>query len=685
LPLGAAPMAYVLWTRFLRHNPRNPHWPDRDRFAFSAGHGSMLLYSLLYLTGYDLTLDDLKSFRQWGSRTPGHPEARLTPGVELTTGPLGQGFANGVGLAIAEAHLAATYNREGHTIVDHRTFGLVSDGDLMEGVAYESASLAGHLRLGKLVYLYDSNQVTLAGSTGLIFSEDVAKRFEAQQWHVQHVAEGNQLDALEQAIRNGIDETERPSLIIVNTTLGYGSPHKAGTFEAHGNPLGPEEVEATKRNLGWPYQEPFFVPDESLQLFRQAIQRGSELERDWQQRFDAYAQAFPELAAQFRRTQAGELPPDWDRDLPTFKPSDVKDGKLATRAAGATVINALAQRLPELVGGSADLNPSTNTGLKGEGDLESPANLAEDRQGAIGGAWGYAGRNIFYGVREHAMGAITNGLVYHGGLRAFSATFLIFSDYMRPPIRLAALSELPSIFVFTHDSIGLGEDGPTHQPIEQLPALRAIPNMVVFRPADANEVTEGWRLAIERRHGPTTLAFTRQALPIFDRTQLAPASGARKGGYVLSDPSGTPRVVLIATGSEVALAMQARDLLAQQGLGARVVSLPSWELFGAQPQSYRDEVLPPDITARLGIEAASPLGWERWVGQHGDVIGLHRFGASAPYMDIFKHLNFTPEYVAQRARELLERGGQRDGARVPPSTVDADRASFSKAAGDDSR
>jgi transketolase len=654
LPLGAAPMAYVLWTRFLRHNPRNPKWPDRDRFAFSAGHGSMLLYSLLYLTGYDLSLDDLKSFRQWGSKTPGHPEYRLTPGVELTTGPLGQGFANAVGLAIAEAHLAATYNRDGDTIVDHRTFCLASDGDLMEGVAYEAASLAGHLRLGKVVYLYDSNQVTLAGSTGLVFSEDVAKRFEAMEWHVQHVPDGNDLDAIERAIQAGVDETGRPSLIIVATTLGYGSPKRAGTWQAHGNPLGAEEVEATKRNLGWPTTEPFFVPDESLQLFRQAQERGAQLEQDWQRRFEAYAREFPELAAQFRRTQAGELPQGWDRDLPTFSAADVKDGKMATRAAGGAVINAIGKVLPELIGGSADLNPSTDTALKEGGDFESPANLATDRQGAVGPGWGYAGRNIFYGIREHAMGAITNGLVYHGGLRAFSATFLVFSDYMRPPLRLAALSDLPSIFVYTHDSIGLGEDGPTHQPIEHLPALRAIPNMVVFRPADANEVTEGWRVAIERQHGPTTLVFSRQALPIFDRTQLGPVSGARKGAYVLADPpQGDPQLILLATGSEVSLIMDAREILQAEGHRVRVVSMPSWELFGAQPQSYRDEVLPPSVIPRFAVEAASPLGWERWVGQYGAVFGLNRFGASAPYTDIYKHLEFTPEHIAERARQLL--------------------------------
>jgi len=657
LPLGAAPMAYVLWTKFLRHNPGNPKWPDHDRFAFSAGHGSMLLYSLLYLTGYDLTLDDLKRFRQWGSKTPGHPEYGLVPGAELTTGPLGQGFANGIGLAIAEAHLAATYNRDGHTIVDHRTFGLASDGDLMEGVAYEAASLAGHLRLGKVVYLYDSNQVTLSGSTSLIFSEDVGRRFEAMEWHVQHVEDGTNLDAIEHAIQAGIDATDRPSLVIVHTTLGFGSPKRAGSWQAHGNPLGADEVEATKRNLGWPTTDTFFVPEAALELFRQATERGTRLEQDWRQRFDAYAKEFPELAAEFRRAQAGELPPGWDRDLPSFTPADGKDGKIATRSAGAAVINAVAKALPELVGGSADLNPSTDTVLKDAGDFESPANLATDRQGSVGGPWGYAGRNIFYGIREHAMGSITNGLVYHGGLRAFSATFLVFSDYMRPPIRLAALSDLPSIFVFTHDSIGLGEDGPTHQPIEHLPALRAIPNLVVFRPADANEVTEGWRVAIDRRDGPTILIFSRQPLPIYDRTRFGPAAGARNGAYVLADASGgQPALILIATGSEVGMAVAARELLEQQGHPTRVVSMPSWELFAAQSQSYRDDVLPPAVTARLSIEAASPLGWERWVGLHGDMIGLNRFGASAPINDIYEHLKFTPECIAQRARQLVERG-----------------------------
>jgi transketolase len=676
LPLGAAPMAYVLWTRFLRHNPSNPKWPDRDRFVFSAGHGSMLLYSLLYLTGYDLPLDELKRFRQWGSKTPGHPEYRLTPGVELTTGPLGQGFGNGVGLALAEAHLAATYNRAGApNIVDHRTFGIVSDGDLMEGVSYEAASLAGHLGLGKLVYLYDDNRVTLGSSTGLVFSEDVGRRFEAAHWHVQHVDDGNDLDAIQRALQAGVEETGRPSLIIVHTTLAYGSPHKAGTFQAHGNPLGPDEVAATRQNLGWPFDEAFFVPPEALHQFRKAVEQGQHLEAEWQSRFDTYAQTQPDLATQFRRTQARELPAGWDRDLPTFEP-DAKGS--ATRAAGGKVINTIAAVLPELIGGSADLNPSTDTALKGLGDFENPANQPGDRQGSAGGDWGYVGRNLFYGVREHAMGAITNGIAYHGGLRPFSATFLVFSDYMKPPMRLAALSELPCVFVFTHDSIGLGEDGPTHQPVEQLAGLRAIPNMVVFRPADANEVTEGWRVAIERRDAPTTLVFSRQALPTFDRSQLGPASEARRGAYVLARERGgdPPDLILIASGSEVSLCMKARDLL--DGLRVRVVSMPSFELFDAQPQEYRDQVLPPDVAARLAVEAASPLGWERWVGLQGDVLGLRRFGASAPYTDVYKHLNFTPEYIAERARTLV-RGPERDGS--PRASLTADRASFQKASG----
>lgn len=680
LPLGAAPMAYVLWTRFLRHNPRNPHWSDRDRFVLSAGHGSALLYTLLYLTGYDLSLEDLKSFRQWGSRTPGHPEYRLTPGVEMTTGPLGQGFAHGVGEALAEAHLAATYNRDEHRVVDHYTYALASDGDLMEGVSSEAASLAGHFRLGKLIYLYDQNLVTLSGGTSLTFEDDVVKRFESVGWQVLTVSDGNDLDAIQHAIEEARAETGRPSLIAVRTILGYGSPHKAGTFAAHGSPLGVDEVAATKQALGWPYAEPFTVPDEARHHFLESIERGAKLEEEWSDRFEAYKQAYPDLAAQFERTQSGALPPDWDAHLPTFTP---QDGNLATRSSGARVINAVAQALPELIGGSADLNPSTDTALKDAGDFQSGDDQPADRQGAVGGVWGYAGRNVSYGVREHAMGGITDGLAYHGGLIPFSATFFAFTDYMRPPMRLAALSELGSIFVFTHDSIGLGEDGPTHQPVEQLAGLRSMPGMVVFRPADANEVVEGWRVAIERRHGPTTLVLSRQAVPTFDRAVFAPAEGARRGAYVLVDaPSHMPQVILIATGTEVSLAVEARDLLArtEPDVQVRVVSMPSWELFSEQPIDYRQAVLPPSVRARVAIEAASSFGWERWVGDAGAVLAVDRFGASAPGPEVYKHLGFTPEGIVDRVHAVLS--GQVNQSGTPAGAVSADRASFSKAAGD---
>lgn len=653
LPLGAAAMGYTIWSRFLRHNPADPKWPDRDRFVFSPGHGSMLLYSLLHLFGYNVTLDDLKRFRQWGSKTPGHPESTLTPGVELTTGPLGQGFANGIGLAMAEAHLAATYNRGEQPIVDHWTYGIVSDGDLMEGVSYESASLAGHLRLGKLIYLYDANQITLAGSANLSFTEDVARRFEAFRWHVGRVEDGNDIDAVDAAIRAAQAEGDRPSLIVCHTQIGFGSPKKAGSFEAHGSPLGPEEVAATKAALGWNYPDPFTVPGEVREHLAATTGRGAALQQAWQRRFDAYAAEYPALAEQFRRTMAGLLPKGWDANLPTFTEAD---GKLATRQAGGKVINAVAAALPELLGGSADLNPSTNTALKGLGDFQSPGLASETRQGAVGDDWGYGGRNLYFGVREHAMGAIVDGLAYHGGLIPYSATFLTFSDYMRPPMRLAALSELGSIFVFTHDSVGLGEDGPTHQPVEHLAALRAIPHMVVIRPGDPNEVTEAWRSAVERRHGPTTIILSRQAVPTFDRSKVGAAAGARQGAYVLRDaPGGEPQVILIGTGSEVGLAMEAASRLEADGVRARVVSMPSWELFAAQSPEYRESVLPDAIDARVAVEAGVSLGWERWVGRHGAVVAVNGFGSSAPAGEVFKHLGFTPEHVAQVARDVLHR------------------------------
>ncbi|MBI4494436.1 MAG: transketolase [Chloroflexi bacterium] len=655
LPLGAAPMAYVLWTRAMRHNPANPTWPDRDRFAFSAGHGSMLLYSLLYLAGYDLTLDDLKTFRQYDSRTPGHPEYGPTPGVEMTTGPLGQGFAMGVGMAVAEAHLAATYNRPGHAIVDHCTYGLCSDGDLMEGISHEAAGLAGSLGLGKLIYLYDQNQVSLAGSTALAFREDVARRFEAYGWQVLQVEDGNDRVAIEAALREARAETQRPTLVAVRTVIGYGSPHKAGTFEAHGAPLGEDEVRLTKLALGWPWpEETFHVPNEALAHLRWCRERGAQLQTEWEQRFKAYRLAFPDRAAEFERTQAGRLPAGWDQGLPRFDPAAERE--LATRQAGGRVLTALASRLPELIGGSADLNPSTNTALKDLGDFQSEQALPEAGpvQGAVGGEWGYAGRNLHFGVREHAMGAIANGIALHGGLIPFGATFLTFSDYQRPAIRLAALSKIGSIFVFTHDSIGVGEDGPTHQPVEHLAALRAVPGLVVIRPADANESAEAWKVAVARRHGPTVLAFTRQAVPVLDRTTLAPASGLARGAYVLADaPEGDPALILIATGSEVALALQARDELLRRGVATRVVSMPSWELFDQQPEPYREQVLPARVAARLAIEAGVSMGWHRYVGSAGDVLGLDRFGASAPGKVVFERFGFTVRNVVERALKLV--------------------------------
>ena len=650
-PMGLAPSAYVLWTRFLRHNPRNPLWPDRDRFVLSAGHGSMLLYSMLHLTGYDLPLEEIKRFRQWGSRTPGHPERELTPGVETTTGPLGQGFGNGVGIAIAEAYLAARYNRPQFEIVNHFTYGIVSDGDLMEGVAAEAASLAGHLKLGKLIYLYDNNHISLAASTDLTFTEDCAKRFEAYGWHTQTVDDGNDLNAIDQAVRAGRSETNRPSLILVRTHIGYGSPGKQDTFEAHGSPLGEEEVKRTKKNLGWPTEESFFIPENALAHFREAVGKGERAESEWKERFSAYTQKFPDLAKELEPALGGVLPDGWDTAIPSF-PADAKG--VATRAASGKVLNALAPKLPTLIGGSADLNPSTFTVLQKLGDFESPQREFKDSQGSAGGGWSYAGRNLHFGVREHGMGAALNGMAAHGGIIPFGATFLIFSDYLRPSIRLAALMELGVIYVFTHDSIGLGEDGPTHQPIEQLAALRAIPRLVVIRPADANETAFAWRVAIETRNRPVALALTRQNVPTFDRTKYAAAEGLRNGAYVLSDaPEGKADIILIATGSEVSLVVDAKEKLAEQKVHARVVSMPSWELFDAQPREYRDSVFPPSSRHRLAVEAALPQGWHRYVGDGGDVIGIDRFGASAPGNVVMEKLGFTVTHVVDRALALL--------------------------------
>lgn len=656
MPMGAAPMAYVLWTRFLRHNPNHPKWPDRDRFVLSAGHGSALLYSLLYLTGYDLPVEELKRFRQWGSKTPGHPEHRETPGVECTTGPLGQGFGNGVGMAMAERFLAARFNRPGYEIVDHHTYAIVSDGDLMEGVASEAASLAGHLKLGKLIYLYDNNHITLAGETGLNFTEDVCKRFEAYGWHVQSIEEGNDIEAISRAITTAQNETSRPSLLPIRTHIGYGSPHKQDTFEAHGSPLGPEEVIATKKNLGWPIEPTFFIPDEALANFKKGLHRGTQLEEEWEANLESYGKVYPELRIEWDQWMNSILPKDWDRDIPVFSP----DSKgLATRSAGGQVINAIASHVSSLIGGSADLNPSTNTALKGKGNFQGPPSGDEAVQGSVSGPWGYEGANIAFGVREHAMGSILNGMALHGGLIPFGSTFLIFSDYMRPSIRLAALMELPIIYIFTHDSIALGEDGPTHQPVEHLASLRAIPGLTVVRPADANETAETWRMAMEYKEGPIAIILTRQNVPVIDRTRFNPANGLRKGAYILADSSSAkPEIILMATGSEVHLALEVYERLRNEGIGVRVVNMPSWELFEKQPEQYRSEILPPEITVRMSIEAGVTLGWHKYAGLGGEIVGIDHFGASAPGKTVLKEFGFTSENVLDRIKALLaERKG----------------------------
>ncbi|MGH7766752.1 MAG: transketolase [Candidatus Binatia bacterium] len=651
-PMGLAPAAYILWTRFLKHNPKHPEWPDRDRFILSAGHASMLIYSMLHLTGYDLPLEEIKNFRQWESRTPGHPERELTPGVEVTTGPLGQGFANGVGMAIAEAYLAARYNKPGFEIIDHFTYAIVSDGDLMEGVAAEAASLAGHLKLGKMIYLYDDNRVTLAASADLTFSEDVAKRFEAYGWHTQKVEDGDDLSAIDRALGAARAEKARPSLVLLRTHIGYGSPGKQDSFEAHGAPLGKDEAAATKKKLGWPAEPPFFVPDEALARFREAVGKGQKAEAEWQEKFAAYARRFPDLARELEQALSGELPAGWDAGIPEF-PADPKG--MATRVAGGKVLNAIAPKLPTLIGGSADLNPSTHTVFQKMGDFQSPQKDFAKSQGAAGGGFSYAGRNIHFGVREHAMGAACNGMAAHGGIIPLGSTFLIFSDYMRPSIRLAALMELGVIYVFTHDSIGVGEDGPTHQPVEHLAALRAIPRLVVIRPGDANETAVAWRVAVEARDRPVALILSRQNVPTLDRSGLAAADGLRKGAYVLADaPNGKPDVVLIGTGSELSLTVAARQKLSQRKIAARVLSMPSWELFDAQPKDYRESVLPRSIRARLAVEAALPQGWHRYVGDGGDVVGVERFGASAPGNVVMEKLGFTVDNVVERAVALLK-------------------------------
>ena len=657
LPLGAAPMAYVLWTRFLRHNPQNPKWENRDRFLLSAGHGSMLLYSLLHLTGYDLSLEEIKSFRQFGSKTPGHPEYGLTPGVEITTGPLGQGFANGVGMAMGAAHLGARFNQQGFQLIDHYVYAIVSDGDLMEGVAAEAASLAGHLKLGKLIYLYDDNKVTIEGSTDLAFTEDVPKRFESYGWHTLTVADGNDVEAIDAAIREAQAVSDKPSLISVKTVIGFGMPTQ-GTRKAHSDAPGAEAVKETKRHLGWPEDKQFYIPDEALAYFREAIERGNGQEQQWKTLVANYEETHAELGAQWRATVKGELPPDWETHLPDFK-----DGKsVATRVASGEVINALAPHLPMLIGGSADLGVSNNTDIKEGGDFEADS---------------YEGRIIHFGVREHAMGSTLTGISLNGGLIPYGGTFLTFSDYMRPAIRLAALSEVQVIYVFTHDSVGLGEDGPTHQPVEHVAALRAIPNLFVIRPADSAEVSEAWRIAILRRHAPTALVLTRQKVAVIDRTRFATADGLRRGAYILaeagevqspvtreevrtgsgtdraSEPTVTPKLILIATGSEVSLALEAREKLQAEGIATRVVSMPCCELFDEQPEDYRNEVLPPSVTARLAVEAGVRQGWDRYVGSAGDVVCLDRFGASSPGDVALRELGFNVENVLAKARALL--------------------------------
>ena len=637
MPMGAAPMAYVLWTRHLKHNPSNPHWHNRDRFILSAGHGSMLLYGLLHLTGYDISLDDLKNFRQWGSKTPGHPEYHVTPGVETTTGPLGQGFSNGVGMAIAERFLASRYNRPNFEVVNYRIYGIVSDGDLMEGVASEAASLAGHLRLGNIIYLYDDNHISIDGDTKLAFTEDVAKRFEAYGWQVQVVEEGNDLDAINAAIKSAQEETNRPSLIKVRTHIAYGSPNKHDTAQAHGSPLGEEEIRLTKKNLHWDPDKQFLVPDDALQHMRHAVEQGKKWESLWGTMFENYKRTHPDLAQELEAVRAGNFGEKWKQALPTFGP---ETGPLATREASGKVLNAIAAELPTLIGGSGDLTPSTDTFLK---------DLPEFQAGV------HTGRNFHFGVREHAMGSILNGLALTDGIIPYGGTFLVFSDYMRPPIRLAALMGVRPIYVFTHDSIGLGEDGPTHQPVEQLAALRAIPNITVIRPADANEVACAWKVAIGHKSGPVALALSRQKLPLIDRTKYAPAENLARGAYVLADNSKSPAMILIGTGSEVQHVIAAYEQLAKEGAAVRVVSMPSWELFQAQPKEYRDSVLPPSVKKRLAVEAGSPMGWHKYVGDQGEILGITKFGASAPLGTLMKEYGFTVENVLRKAKELLSR------------------------------
>jgi transketolase len=676
LPLGAAPMAYVLWTKFLNHNPINPQWFNRDRFVLSAGHGSMLLYSLLHLTGYDLSLDDIKQFRQWGSKAPGHPERGLTPGVETTTGPLGQGFANGVGMAIAEAYLAARYNKPGFEIINHNTYGLVSDGDLMEGISSEAAQLAGHLKLGKLIYIYDNNHITLASATPVTFTEDHVKRFEAYGWHIQSVEDGNDLNAIHTAIEIAQQETGRPSLIIVRTHIGYGSPNKQDTCSAHGSPLGKDEVKLTKENLNWPVEPDFLIPQEVQFHFRKAIERGEELEKEWEHNFLLYENKYQELASELKNLINGTLPSNWAASITEF-PADAKG--MSTRVASGKVMQEFSARLKGFIGGSADLNTSTFTEIIGAGNFENPSMAVGDLQGSAAGGWSYAGRNLQFGVREHGMASISNGMAAHGGIIPFCSTFLTFSDYMRPAIRLAALMKLNIIYVFTHDSIAMGEDGPTHQPIEHLASLRAIPGLIVIRPGDANETSVAWRIAIESNKAPVALVLSRQDLPILDRKKSAPAEGLSYGAYILSDaPNGKPELILIASGSEVSLIVGAKEELNKLNISVRLVSMPSWELFEAQSIAYRNSILPSSVRKRIVVEAGVSQGWQKYTGDRGIVISIDTFGASAPGKVMMSKHGFTVENICSHAMSLLKRDRNSQGSLSSPKRIGiaADHAGF---------
>jgi transketolase len=640
-PMGAAPVVYTLWDRILKHNPSDPSWPDRDRFVLSPGHASMLLYSLLHLTGYNLPLDELKNFRQWGSKTPGHPEYGLTPGVETTTGPLGQGFANAVGMAIAERWLAGNYNKPGIEIVNHHTYALVSDGDLQEGISSEAASLAGTLHLNKLIFLYDDNDISIEGDTCVACSEDTVLRFRAYGWHVVGPIDGSDISAVSRAIRACQRETERPNLIICRTVIGFGSPNKAGTASAHGEPLGASETALAKQNLGWTYPEPFTVPPEVYAHMRKALDRGKKAQSDWHQRLDAYKRDFPSEAAQFLQDLGGDLPPGWDAGLDNLFIDQAKP--ISTREASGKAMNLIGQKVNSFMGGSADLAPSTKTLLKDLGDFSFAS---------------YSGRNMHFGIREHAMGAVSNGMALHGGLIPYTATFLVFYDYMRPPVRLASFMGIRVIFIYTHDSIAVGEDGPTHEPIEQLIGLRSVPKLVTIRPADATETVEAWKLAMQRKDGPTALVLTRQNVPVLDRKALAPATGVQKGGYIIKEPANQPQLLLISTGSEVQIALDAAKKLEDKCIAARVVSLPSWEVFEKQSDEYKESILPQEIRARVSIEASTPLGWQKYVGLDGICIGIPRFGASAPGEVVYEKLGLTSDHVVEEAEKLLRRIGK---------------------------